>query len=81
MKAVVKIKNDGGVISEITLNGLDISTAVTSYGIRQIANDLPRIDLALYVLPDFEGVADVKIPDHTRAALIAMGWTAPPEEE
>lgn len=78
-KASVKIENYGGPLTKVTVNGLDISNCTTSYNLDQRANDLPHLTIALQMPITFEGAAEVAIPDQTRAALIALGWTAPPE--
>jgi hypothetical protein len=77
MADIIRILSSGQT-AEMTLNGLDVSKAVTGYSIQQSAGEAPRVHIQLRVLPDFEGAADVSIPDETRAALVALGWTAPP---
>ena len=76
MGDVVKIKGRGSS-SDVEVNGLDIGRAVGSYHLRQEAGHLPVLELELLVRPAFDGEARVEIPLQTRAALIALGWTAP----
>ncbi len=80
MKAVIKIESQGPYAT-VNLNGLDIHNAITGYTIRQESNNVPRVELELASSMGFEGEGEVDIPNSTRATLIAMGWTAPPEEE
>lgn len=65
----------------LKVDGNDLTDAVRGVDISLRAGHLPVIHLDLVIL-DLESVttdAKVFIPDATREALIALGWT-PPEE-
>lgn len=76
MGDVVKIKTNG-IGAEVTVNGLDVSSTVTAYHLRQEGGRPPVLELEMPVRTAFDGEAKVEIPPQTRAALIALGWTAP----
>ena len=69
---------DGGV----RIGGHDVTNAVTAFNVYAPADGLPVVTMtmvgagALRLLLG-NGAAEVRIPDETRQALVALGWTPP----
>lgn len=63
--------------AEVAVNGADISRVVASYHVRHSSGGVPTVELELIGAHQFEGPARVEIQPKLRAALIALGWTAP----
>lgn len=78
----VVIKAQAGGPHSLTVDGHDISKGVRSLALDIERGSLPMlsIDLAVFEVTDVEGPARLLIPDGTRDALVAMGWT-PPEDQ
>lgn len=78
MKAEIEI--DGPGHGRIVLDGHDVSGAVRGFQITAGVGDITRLVLDLNVLDvtrlDSEQT-EIMIPDATRDALIALGWTPP----
>jgi hypothetical protein len=67
--------------AEIEVGGQRIEGAVRALAIDASAGGMPLISLELAVPADIdvEGHARVSMPSPVRQALIALGWTPPPE--
>lgn len=70
----------GGTAS-IQVGGIEINRAVRAVRYSIEAGDLPRVTLDLVLTEtEIDGDAVVSVPDTTRAALVALGWTPPPDQ-
>lgn len=70
-----------GVDQTVRLDDVDITHALRGVTLKVEAGSLPVAELDA-VLFDVDTVAEgaiIHVPDETRAALVALGWT-PPEE-
>lgn len=78
MKAEIEISGTGR--GRVVLDDADVSAAVRGLTIRAEVGRIPQIELDLSVI-DVTGLgvaqAEILIPDATREALIALGWTPP----
>lgn len=64
--------------SLIRVDGHDLTNAVRAVNVDSTAVDKPRVTLDLLVHPvEVRGETTVHIPDATRDALVALGWTPP----
>lgn len=62
----------------LEVGGADITRATRSVDIHVDAVDIPQVTVGLVVIEaEFDGRATIRLPDETRAALIALGWTPP----
>lgn len=69
-----------GAHSRVLVDGHDISRAVTGVNVHARARGVPRVTLSVLAhAVEVEGVAELQLPAHTRAALIELGWTPPAE--
>lgn len=71
----------GRASSQIVVDGKDLANGCRAIELYGEAADLPRLTLHLQ-LPEITVDDQVRawIPDGTREALIALGWTPPPGE-
>jgi hypothetical protein len=72
-----------GTGSRVEIDGHDITNAVRGLTIHGEAGSLADITLDLLILDVTEMQdehARIFIPEETRAALLALGWTPPPDE-
>ncbi|MBX6387325.1 MAG: hypothetical protein IRZ07_30835 [Microbispora sp.] len=62
----------------VRVDDIDISNAVYAVTVRAAATEVPTVTLDLR-LPEIllATEAEVRLPDATRDALIALGWTPP----
>lgn len=80
MTREVKIDMDGAGIGTIMVDGQNIANGCVGMALDLEPNRIPRIQLDLRIYEHAELVlADpiITIPDATRDALIALGWTPP----
>jgi hypothetical protein len=83
-KAVTIVPGTPVCMSRIAVDGHDITLAVSRIAVDlpaagafpKVAIELGQIDLAVIEMPE----AELVIPAVTREALVALGWTPPPEE-
>lgn len=68
----------------VVVGGHDITNHVRSYKLEQGVGDLPMLTVELLVAIEDANLVDqtseyraVELGEHTRAALIALGWTPP----
>lgn len=70
-----------GFRGAVEVDGVDLSDGIRGLTVRLGAGQLPQVELDLIIV-DLELEGDdsrLIIPEATRAALIALGWTAPEE--
>ena len=72
-----RIKTLGPGRAEIEVNGARLERVVSGFHLRGGVGEMPTLELELFLSTEWSGPADIRIPDETRAALIALGWTAP----
>lgn len=81
MKAEIEVAGNGRS-GRIVLDGCDVSRGVRGFRVTSQCGELTRLELDLRVLDvtrlDSEET-EIVIPDATRDALIALGWTPPAE--
>jgi hypothetical protein len=73
-----------GNSARVTVNGVDISTAVTAVTVHADAWEHPRVTLELRahdVTQISSPETELLIPETTAQALAAMGWTPPAEPQ
>lgn len=70
-----------GMDQTVQLDGVDITHALRGVTLRLGVGSLPvaELDAAVYDVDTVAEGAVVHVPEATRAALVALGWT-PPEE-
>ena len=81
MKAEIEVSGAGRG-GRVVLDGADVSKGVRGLTIRAGLGQVTQVelDLSVFDVTEFESDAvQILIPDHTRDALIALGWTPPPE--
>jgi hypothetical protein len=80
VKASISV--DGSGLGSLILAGIDCSNAVRGFCITSVVGDVPKLEITLNMAEIDTSWGDVKVilPQETRAALIALGWT-PPEGE
>lgn len=62
----------------LEVGGVDLSNSARAVDLHFKAGGLPEVTVVLSVLEgEIEGEASVRLPEETRAALIALGWTPP----
>lgn len=67
-----------GGSAEVEVDGHRIEDAVAGLRLDAEANCLPRLHLDLHLFDvDVEGAVSILVPERTRRALIALGWTPP----
>ena len=77
----VEIVSDGIVCQRLAIGGYDIRNDTTAAVLTLGSARLPELTLDLIVgVVDAAVAARVELSPATRAALVAMGWTAPTEE-
>jgi hypothetical protein len=70
---------------QILVDGHDITTGARAYCLEQVVGELPVLTVELFPSNAAASVeaaaayAAVKVGPTTRAALVALGWTPPPE--
>ncbi|MEU9285977.1 hypothetical protein AB0D57_14935 [Streptomyces sp. NPDC048275] len=73
-----------GNSARVTVDGVDVSSAVTAVTVHANAWDRPRVTLELSV-HDVTRISspetELLIPESTAKALVALGWAPPAEEE
>jgi hypothetical protein len=74
----VRFTSDG-VSGAVTVDGVDVSSAVRGVRINASAGELVSVELdVIAVEVDMVGAeTDVLLPDATRDLLIRLGWTPP----
>lgn len=79
MRAEIKLEGPTATSGHIKLDGTDVSSGVRGFVLRSEVGELTRLELDVLVLDtqQFDGEVSVIIPDETREALIAIGWTPP----
>lgn len=78
--ASITLTPERGPGSRVTIAGHDITNAVHALTVSAEVGRIPTITLDLAVVDVTSLDADhtqILIPDHTRHALIALGWTPP----
>jgi hypothetical protein len=75
----VRIAADGGHAT-VTVGDANLSGAVQGVVVRHRPGHVAEVELDLCVraVDYFAEAAQVIVPDATRAALVALGWTPPP---
>jgi len=70
-----------GATGTVEVDGVDLSTGVRGLTVKLGVGQLPKVELDLIVLELDLDSDDTRliIPEATRAALVALGWTAPEE--
>lgn len=80
----VRIESDGGRNSRVLVGDHDISHAVHSLTLHASATHLPVLQVELRMATVESSTDDTRVevvmPDATRAALVALGWTPPAGE-
>ena len=67
--------------SQIVVDGKDLANGCRAIQLNGEAADLPKLTLDLLLSEiTFDGQVRAWIPDGTREALIALGWTPPAED-
>ncbi len=81
MKAEIEI-NGTGTAGRIMLDGHDVAAGVRGFVLRSEVGRMTELELDVAVVDDsqFGGEVRVVIPDSTREALVALGWTPPAAE-
>jgi len=78
-KAALTLQPNPG-LSKIEIDGVDLAEACISLALHLDAIGEPHLLLDI-LLPEvgIDGEIHVDIPEHSRQALIALGWTPPAE--
>jgi hypothetical protein len=81
MRGRIKLTENGGIGTEIEVEGARIENGVRALIIEASTGGSPRISLELGTVEavDVDGHVKVLMTGATRDALIALGWTPPPE--
>jgi hypothetical protein len=81
-KASIKLTPGCGPGTEVVVGGFDLTNVCFGLRVTADVNEIPRLELDLRVL-EFElvGEARIRIPPATSDALIALGWTPPPDDQ
>lgn len=72
-----------GLCARVEVNGHDVSSAVRTVDLRFEAGNVPQVDLELAVVEVQEFAseeAELLIPSDVHDALVALGWTPPPDK-
>ena len=75
-----------GKLAKVMVNGVDLANGVQSYTITHASGERPELTLSPIAVTGWGNwVGDVDrlnvyLPDEARTALIAAGWTPPPNE-
>lgn len=79
----VEITSNGAYAS-IVLDGQDIARGVQAYEVRHEVGQYPEVELTLNIVTGQTASAEadviVYLPDEAIAALLAAGWTPPPNK-
>lgn len=74
-----RVRLDAHGTGAVEVDGHDVTSSVRGLTLTAEAGCLPHLVLDLLVFTsEAEGEAQVRIPDDTAAALVALGWTPPP---
>lgn len=64
--------------NDITIEGRDISNAVSSLNIHADNNSAPHLEIGLFFGQlKIKGKMTVGVPEYTKAVLVMLGWTPP----
>ena len=72
-----------GVTGSVKLDGVELASSLRGFSIAWDVNSLPVLTLDPLVINAnllHHGVMDVRIPQATHDALVALGWTPPAGE-